>query len=182
MPSVAIFSPNGPSPAPLAAPYSPMSTATSRHRCRTAGEVSRQGEMGRVSAAQGPGGPPPKLNTVIVESRADIRAMLAERLPRLAPVAIQQATALDAVDIPTAGAVPDLVLIEPRPDLGKAERLISRFAALPRPPHVIVFTSYLQEEEQRRLRAAGATAFVMKDPRLLNLLAAIQSARLPPAP
>ena len=108
--------------------------------------------------------------------------MLAERLPRVAPVTIQGTTDLAGADAAFVDAPPDLLLIDPRPDLDRAEHVIYQFVSLPRPPRVIVYTSFLHEAEQRRLRDAGASVFVMKEPRLLNLLAAIQSVWTQAAP
>ncbi len=72
---------------------------------------------------------------------------------------------------------PNVVICDVRLNNADGVALVSSLAALPQAPAVIVHTSFLSDDERRRLATAGARAFVLKDAGLGPLIACLETIR-----
>jgi DNA-binding NarL/FixJ family response regulator len=70
---------------------------------------------------------------------------------------------------------PDVVLVNPRLPGGDAADACRALGTLDRPPIVVALASYFCSDEARRLRAAGAAHYVVKEVNVRTLATLLQS-------
>jgi DNA-binding NarL/FixJ family response regulator len=125
--------------------------------------------VGVVSEPAGAGGParaapPPEIRVLLVDDDALVRAGLSMMLNGAGGLVIAgEAADGDAVPAAVAEHRPDVVLMDlrmPRVDGITATR---RLRAAPRPPEVIVLTTFDADENVLGALRAGATGFLLKD-------------------
>ena len=58
---------------------------------------------------------------------------------------------------------PDVVLVEVKRSDGLGLEIMRQIAALPKPPQLVVLTSYSSEWEEKAASRAGATSYLLKD-------------------
>jgi two-component system response regulator DevR len=111
----------------------------------------------------------------IVDEHDRVRRALADRLRRAHAVRVvgdsgEASAAVEAV----RGGIADVVLVEVKRSDGLGLELVRQLAALPVSPRVMVLTSYPTEWEERAVRRAGASDYLVKELELEQLVARIR--------
>jgi len=100
----------------------------------------------------------------IVEEHDSVRLALAERLGQAAGLAVIGHSGLAENVLPDVeSSKPDIVLVEVKRSDGMGFEILRQLAATPKPPKLIVLTSYPSEWEREAAARAGASAYLLKD-------------------
>ena len=100
----------------------------------------------------------------IIDEHDSVRAALADRLDQAAGLTVLGHSG-------DAGQVlndirkdePDVVLVEVKRSDGLGLEIMRQIAALPKPPQLVVLTTYPTEWEEKAANRAGATSYLLKD-------------------
>ena len=100
----------------------------------------------------------------IIDEHDSVRSALADRLDQAAGLTVLGHSG-------DAGQVlndiredePDIVLVEVKRSDGLGLEIMRQIAALPKPPQLVVLTSYPTEWEEKAANRAGATSYLLKD-------------------
>jgi DNA-binding NarL/FixJ family response regulator len=126
--------------------------------------------VGGVSGVSGPGGtpgagtPPAEIRVLLVDDDALVRAGLSMMLHGAGGlVIVGEAADGDAVPAAVAEHRPDVVLMDLRMPRVDGITATGRVRSAPRPPEVIVLTTFDADENVLGALRAGATGFLLKD-------------------
>lgn len=105
-----------------------------------------------------------RLRLLIIDENSQVRNALATRLGTMPQLEVlgSVGTALEAEEVVHA-ATPDVVLIEPKRLNGDGFSLIESLTSVPRPPYIIVLTSYHDEDEEMVVHELGIDCYMLKE-------------------
>ncbi len=129
-----------------------------------------------------------RIRVLIVDQNPRVRRALAARLSAMPQLEVLDSVgSVNEAENAIRRAAPDVVLIEPKRLNDRGIPLIQALASVPRPPLVIVLTSYRDEDEVLVANELGISCYMLKDIDSQALLDAILSCHeassnsLPPA-
>lgn len=105
-----------------------------------------------------------RIRVLIIEENPIVRAALATRLGTMPEIEVMASAGnvLDAERL-IRQTQPDVVLIEPKRLTDRGIPLIQALTAIPRPPLVIVLTSYHDENEEMVAHELGISYYMLKE-------------------
>jgi DNA-binding NarL/FixJ family response regulator len=119
-----------------------------------------------------------RVRLLIIDENPLVRNALATRLGTMPQLEVLGSVgSVPEAQTALAQAAPDVVLIEPKRLNGEGISLIETLVSLPRPPLIIVLTSYHDEDEELVATELGISCYMLKEIDSQALLNAILSCR-----